>query len=100
VTGLFLLAAALAQSRVPAMPDDTTVAPVVRPEETSPPPVAAPLGRRQSRDDEALHIKPMSRLATRIDNRLQTRIQTRIAGSQPDMTAAYKAADDQSRRSR
>ncbi|MBW6526758.1 hypothetical protein KZ813_07905 [Sphingomonas sp. RHCKR7] len=89
MSGLLLVLAAMAQSPAPAAPD-----------EASAPPVAAPAGQRQSRDDQLLHIAPMSRLSTRIDNRLQTRIQNRIAGSQSDLAAAYKAATDQSQRSR
>lgn len=72
-------------------------APVSPPERGNDVPVP---GQRQTREDATPNIAPMSRLSTRIGSRIDARIQSRILQSQPDTTAAYKAAADQTRRTR
>lgn len=74
-------------------------APVTTPQARDDADTALP-GKRQTRDDAAPNIAPMDRLSTRVENRIDARIQNRLARSQPNVTGAYEAATDQSRRRR
>lgn len=69
-----------------------------------PPPqvrVDAPLpGQRQTREDAAPNVAPMSRLSTRIGSRIDARIQSRLSRAPSGVIAAYEAAADRGRGSR
>lgn len=60
-------------------------------------------GKRQTKDDAASNIRPLDRVATRVENRVRNRLETRIGGlndARATTTSAFEDADYRSRRAR